>query len=213
MNRTVFLVDGFNLYHSVVEASRDATGTTTKWLDIKKLCFSYLPIAGKFGSEKATLERVYYFSAPPTHRTPDKLGRHLLFMKCLRATGINVELARFKQKEVYCPNCKRVFITHAEKETDVAIAARLFEVCCGDECETVILMTGDTDLAPAVRVCKRMFPSKLVFFAFPYKRTNRELAGLAPESFSIKLKAYLRNQFPDPLVLPDGTAIQKPSNW
>lgn len=47
MNRTVFIVDGFNLYHSVVDAARDAPGATTKWLDLRKLCSSYLPLAGQ----------------------------------------------------------------------------------------------------------------------------------------------------------------------
>lgn len=213
MNRTVFLVDGFNLYHSLIEASRDARGATTKWLDVRKLCCSYLPIAGRAAGERATLERVYYFSASPTHRGSDKTQRHTLYMRCLRVTGVNVELARFKRKSVYCTNCQTMFVAHEEKETDVAIAAKLFEVCHADEAETVVLMTGDTDLAPAVRTCKRLFPTKLIFFAFPYKRTNAELAGIAPESFSIKLRSCLRHQLPDPLVLPDGTRIQKPSAW
>jgi hypothetical protein len=213
MNRTIFLVDGFNLYHSTVQASRDAQGATTKWLDLKRLCSSYLPLAGQVSGERATLERIHYFSAPPIHRSQEKLDRHMLFMRCLRATGVNVELARFKEKDVYCPNCRTFFVAHEEKETDVAIAAKLFEVCSGDDCETAILMTGDTDLAPAIRTCRRLFASKLIFFAFPYRRTNSELAGLAPESFSIKLKSYLRHQFPDPLVLPDGTTVRKPSIW
>lgn len=95
----------------------------------------------------------------------------------------------------------------------MALAVRLFETCLTDEADTIVLVTGDTDLAPAVRACKRLFPSKLIFFGFPYRRTNGELAGIAPESFSIKLKSYLRNQLPDPLVLPDGTAIRKPPGW
>jgi hypothetical protein len=126
---------------------------------------------------------------------------------------VNVELARFKPKDVYCPRCRSYFVSHEEKETDVAIAARLFEVCQSDETETIVLMTGDTDLAPAVRTSKRLYPSKLIFFAFPYKRTNSELVGIAPESFSIKLRTCLRHQFADPLVLPDGTSISKPTNW
>jgi len=87
MNRTVFLIDGFNVYHSAAQAQFDARGATTKWLDLKNLCSSFLPIAGQASAERATLERIYYFSAPPTHRSKDKQQRHSLYMKCLRGTG------------------------------------------------------------------------------------------------------------------------------
>ncbi|MFO8011383.1 MAG: NYN domain-containing protein [Dehalococcoidia bacterium] len=213
MSRTIFLVDGFNLYHSTVDAQNDAKGATTKWLNLRGLCESYLPISGRISGEKAHLERVYYFSAPPTHRPKSKQDRHSIYMRCLKLTGINVELARFKAKDIFCPNCKSVFIAHEEKETDVAIATQLFESCHSNEAEVIILMTGDTDLAPTVRTCKRLFPEKIILFAFPYKRTNLELVAIAPESFSIKLRSYLRHQFADPLVLPDGTSIKKPVNW
>lgn len=93
------------------------------------------------------------------------------------------------------------------------MAVRLFEVCHSDEADTVILMTGDTDLAPVVRTCKRLFPEKLILFAFPYRRSNRELADLAPESFKTKLRSVLARQFPDPVKLPDGTEVRKPPSW
>ncbi len=134
-------------------------------------------------------------------------------MKCLRGTGIIVELGRFKAKNVFCTNCGSYPVVNEEKETDVAIAARLFEICAANNAETIILITGDTDLAPAIRTCKRLYPNKYIFFAFSYKRTHLELVGIALESFSIKLLSYLRHQFPDPLILSDGTSISKPSTW
>jgi len=213
MNRVVFLADGFNLYHALAQAQRDAGGATAKWLNLMSLCSSFLPLVGKASGERATLERVYYFSAPPTHRSQGKQDRHTLYVRCLRATGVSVELARFKSKQVWCPSCRQYFVTHEEKETDVAIATRLFEVCHADEAESVVLLTGDTDLAPTVRACKRLFPAKLILFAFPYRRTNSELAAISPESFSIKRRSCLRHQFPDPLTLPDGTSVTKPANW
>ncbi|MBT9160509.1 MAG: NYN domain-containing protein [Dehalococcoidia bacterium] len=213
MNRTIFLVDGFNLYHSLVEAHHDGRAATAKWLDLRKLCCSYLPLAGRIGGKRADMEHIYYFSAPPTHRSQDKIDRHALYMRCLRASGVDVQLGRFKKKSVHCNKCNRDFFTHEEKETDVAIATKLFEICHLEQCDTAILMTGDTDLAPAVVTCKRIFPNKPIFFAFPYKRTNAELAKIAPESFSIKLRSCLKCQFPDPLVLADGTEIKKPDLW
>ena len=213
MNRTIFLIDGFNLYHSLIEAQRDSNGATAKWLDLKKLCSSYLPLAGKISNDRAELEHIYYFSAIPTHRTKDKVQRHALYTKCLRLSEVDVQLGRFKKKRVYCNKCNKDFIAHEEKETDVAIATKLFEICSFNQCDTIILMTGDTDLSPAVVTCKRLFPNKLIFFAFPYRRTNAELAKIAPESFSIKLRSCLKWQFPNLIVLDDGTQIAKPNVW
>lgn len=213
MNRTVFLVDGFNLYHSLIDAQRDSGGKPAKWLNLKQLCSSYLHNAGQVAGRRAEIENVYYFSASPTHRDQDKIDRHSLYIRCLRASGVNVQLGRFKRKTVHCNLCNRDFIAHEEKETDVAIAIKLFEVCHLDQCDTAILMTGDTDLSPAVVTCKRLFPSKPIFFAFPYKRANAELAKIAPESFSIKLQSCQRCQFSDPYVFPDGTQVRKPSKW
>ena len=92
MNRTVFLVDGFNLYHGLTEAARQVA-KTTKWLDLKKLCTAYLPLAGGIGGRPAVLERIHYFSATPSHHSHDKIERHRLYMRCLRATGVLVELS------------------------------------------------------------------------------------------------------------------------
>ena len=43
MLRTAFLVDGFNLYHSLVEAQHALQGRGTRWLDLRSLCASFLP--------------------------------------------------------------------------------------------------------------------------------------------------------------------------
>src|SRR5436305_1558399 len=143
--RTVFIIDGFNLYHSVRQASTDLHrgGAGTKWLDIPKLCSSYLHLLGK----TARPEKIYYFSALATHleRTkPDVTKRHRTFVRVLEDAGVVVELSRFKAKDVTCPSCHTVFQRHEEKETDVALAAKLLEVFARDECDAAVLMTGDT---------------------------------------------------------------------
>ena len=212
MSRITFIIDGFNLYHSVRDASKDSAGASTKWLDIKKLCSSYIHLFGK----EASLHEIYYFSALAHHlenRDPDVTKRHRAYIKCLEATGVNTETNRFKRKSMSCPSCRHSHYRYEEKETDVAIAIKLLELFVVDSCDTVVLMTGDTDLAPAVRTAKRLFTHKKVLFAFPYKRHNQELGDLAPNSFDVKKNQYFKNQFSDPYVLPDGTNIHKPGKW
>jgi len=212
MNRTSFLVDGFNLYHSLRTASDDLLGRSTKWLDLRSLLSSYLPVIGS----TATLGKIFYFSALAVHldqRRPGVTQRHRRYLECLQATGVTPELGRFKFKEVYCHTCNRVNLHYEEKETDVAISVKLIETFQLDEADTVALVTGDTDLAPAVRTASRLFPAKRICFAFPYKRKNKELARLVPLSFYIRKERYVAHQLPDPVVLPSGRAIHKPSSW
>jgi len=147
---------------------------------------------------------------------PYVTNRHKKLIECLEDTGILVEIHRFKEKRIKCNainGCGKKFIKYEEKETDVAIAIKLMEVFLNDECDTVVLVTGDTDIVPAITTAKMLFPQKNVFFAFPYKRKNNELSRIAPGSFKIKAKQYEKNQFPDPYKLSDGTIINKPSSW
>jgi len=82
-----------------------------------------------------------------------------------------------------------------------------------DRCDTVALLTGDTDLTPVVKVCKTLFATKRMLFVFPYRRFNRELKLLLPDSFRIHGGTYVQHLLPDPVRLPDGTEIHKPRTW
>jgi len=224
MNRVTFLVDGFNLYHSTADLQR-TRGLHVKWLDIYSLCSSFLHLI----SQDATIAKIYYFSAFAEHlNDPSIIKRHQDYIECLKSTGIIPEMGRFKPKEVTCPfhnelmkpspaniTCpiRGKFIKHEEKETDIAIAAKLFEIMFKDKCDTAVLVTGDTDLTPAVETCKRLFPTKAMRFAFPYLRHNYELKALLPDSFKIHKGSYTQHLFPNPVRLSDGTEIWKPTSW
>lgn len=124
-----------------------------------------------------------------------------------------MELARFKQKRIFCDGCQKYLVRYEEKETDVALAAKLFELFHLDQCDTAVLVTGDTDVAPAVRFTQRLFPGANVCFAFPYKRKNNELSQLVKTSFQISSQVYASHQLPDPFQCANGKKIMKPSSW
>ncbi|MFH1622192.1 MAG: NYN domain-containing protein [Candidatus Omnitrophota bacterium] len=211
MNRVIFLIDGFNIYHSIRQFKRD-TSYNTRWLDLSSLCKSYLFLLGK----TATIQDIFYFSAIPyylNNKNPDKIKRHKNYLACLQSTGVKIELGRFKEKTVFCDKCRSHILKHEEKETDVAIGVKAIEIFSQDYCDIAVVVTGDTDLSPAFKKCKEIFPNKKFIFAFPYKRKNKELASLASDSFSINPKQYIKNQFPNPVTLPNGYKIYKPNFW
>jgi len=217
MKKVSFLVDGFNLYHSLKLAqhgfNQNGNPTGVKWLDLNSLCGSCLPLIG--GGAK--LSSIYYFSALATHLAEKDSGiteRHAAYIKCLQATGVEVRLGRFKNKNVWCPACKTHFQAHEEKETDVAIAVMVLELFQRNECDTIVLISGDTDLAPSIRAATRMFPNKEIWMGFPHGRLNRELKQIVGHrSFKLKKERYAKHQFPTPYVLPDGSEIEKPPLW
>lgn len=207
-NRVCFLVDGFNVYHSIIEALRVTPTASMKWLDFQAFCRSFLPMIGR----DAILEKVFYFSASADFR-PAKAARHAVLIAAIRSTGVEIQLGRFKEKDVWCPTCKTNFKRHEEKETDVAVAVKLLELLAVNACDTIVLVTGDTDLAPAIRTAKTLYPNKRIWVIFPYGRHNAELKALAHGTIQVKAKRYIANQLPNPFKVSDTDLIWKPAGW
>lgn len=130
-----------------------------------------------------------------------------------KSTGIEVITGNFKKKYPYCKLCKTNYSTHEEKESDINIAMQLIRSFINNECDTIVLVSGDTDLVSAVRTAKDLFPSKKVGIAFPYKRANTHFKEIADFTFKISADSYKNHQFPAPVILPDGTKLTKPPLW
>jgi uncharacterized LabA/DUF88 family protein len=194
INRCVFLVDGLNLYHSALDAER-VTKRSLRGLDVSALCRSYLHALP--GRSDAT--SVMYFSAVAHHREsrrPGTVTRQVAYFKALEETGVQLHLGQFKAKSQVCPLCGGRFVGWEEKETDVAIGAALLELICKDRCETAVLVTGDTDLVPAIRAARRLDPTKYIVALQPYRRVNRELSRCADRALTIRVASYARHQLP-----------------
>ena len=211
MNRVHFLVDGFNLYHSLREAERDA-GVGLRWLDLRGLLESYRHVIGG----RPTTREIRCFSALAHHRLPQDPGvvqRHRTYLRALESTGVRVHLGRFKACEQVCKCCRRTYQRFEEKETDVALAVALLEALLDPETDTVVLVSGDTDLSPALRAGRARFPDKRIGIAFPYRRLSEELKRLGDFHWRLKPARYASHQLPDPLCLGDGTRLAKPAGW
>lgn len=213
LDRTIFLVDGFNLYHSLCRASDDlrvnGQPSGTRWLDLLGLCRAHLSAV----SRSATLSEVIYFTALVPWSQEKRL-RHEWYLECLKASGVKVRLGRFKTKEVVCgAACGLPFFTHEEKETDVAIGVALLGLFQEDRCDTGVVLSADSDYVPAVSEARRLFPHKRVHCAFPYGRTSFHLEKCADARFSISRGSYIQHQLPDPFPLTPTRSIAKPADW
>lgn len=212
MKQVVFLVDGFNLYHSI-EDVEEAEGYCFKWLDLYSLCKSFMYLFGR----EYSLYKIFYFTAIAYYsHNQQKIQRHEDYIRCLKTKGIEVIKGRFREKTQFCPLCRREYTGHVEKQTDIAIGSKLLELLNADDdthCETFVLVTGDSDLAPAIRTAMRVEPNVNIRFAFPVNRKSNDLLRVAPSSFKLRSGHYKANQFKNPLKLTDGTLVHKPSLW
>jgi uncharacterized LabA/DUF88 family protein len=192
VNRTVFLVDGFNLFHSVLDAER-VVGRSLHRLDVASLCASYLHVL----PGRTTHPSVVYFTALAHHlerRRPGQRAHQMGYLSALRATGVDVRLGRFKAKTLTCPSCGRRFTRFEEKETDVALGVQLVESALLGAFDTLVLVSGDGDLVPALAAARRLAPSRTLAVALPFGRSSLALERAADIAFAVKPSAYARHQ-------------------
>jgi uncharacterized LabA/DUF88 family protein len=123
------------------------------------------------------------------------VARQVAYFSRLEATGVHMRLGQFKAKSMSCPSCGQRFVGWEEKETDVALGARLLEYVCRAECDTAVLVTGDTDLVPAMRAARRLDSTTRLIVLQPYRRANRELVRSADGAMAIRAASYARHQF------------------
>ena len=150
-----------------------------------------------FGRD-AILEGIHFFTAVPEflyETDPAAILRFREHLEALRETGVRVHLAAFKRKTLTCPQCRDEIDRYEEKETDVALGVKAMELLYLNACDTLVIVSGDTDFAPAMRTAKRLFPAVQVCVAFPHARFNAELQQIADFSFRIRLSLLQTPRF------------------
>ena len=202
--RITFLVDGFNLYHSIAEKRHLHK---YKWLNLPEYLRQFL-------RSEETLEEVYYFSALCSWNEA-KRSRHRLLIKALTNSGVHVVLGKFKERHKECRHCGRVFMAPEEKETDVNIAIYLFYLAFKDKYDTAIVVSGDTDLTPAIKLTKKNFPNKKIGVFFPpgRGRYTKEMKQICDFHKLLKEEYFNGFRYPDEIVLPEEKVLSVPSNW
>ena len=132
----------------------------------------------------------------------------------------------FKTRKVKCEHVScdlvaagvRKFKTHEEKRTDVNIAVHMLDDVYQEAAEHLVLVSGDSDLVPPVRLIRHRFPLVKITVVVPARDPNRatgavELRGEAHAAFVMPQHMLSRAQFPDRFISPAGLLIEKPAAW
>ncbi len=205
--RARWLVDGFNLYHSLRRCEKE-TGRGLRWLNLWDLAAN---TQSTIGSDCRLID-VHYFTALPYHLAtsePGRLERHEAYVRALTAwrPACSIKLGHFQ------PHRESSEKTWHEKGTDMAIGAAAMRAAIRRDAEEIIIVSGDSDFVPLAELIRELFPEVKLRFAFPAHRTSRKLAQICPGSFHLRAEAYSRAQFPDIVQLPSGKHVVRPANW
>jgi len=213
MSRIIVLIDGFNLYHALDYSTVHLRPEIDplryrkyKWLNLAKLANCYVLDAGD------TIEGVYYFTAL-AYWNSGKVSRHQTYIKALENEGVQVVYGEFKFKQKHCKLCGQDFGTHEEKHTDVNIAVTLFQFAVEDLFDKVIIISGDSDQLPAVRLVQSKFPDKRVGVVVPIGKASENFKRTADFHYRMREKHLRASLLSDPYVLPSGHPLDCPPSW
>jgi uncharacterized LabA/DUF88 family protein len=192
MIRVAAFIDGFNLYHAVSDLHKPHL----KWLDLRKVLHNFLD------PSIHSLDAVYYFSAYATWLA-DAHNRHQSYVAALEHSGVIPVMGNFKEKQRGCNKCGTGWIGHEEKESDVNLAIHMLRCAYRDEYDEAFLITGDSDIAPSVKMIKGDFPSKKIKLITPPGRwQSKELGAIADKCAKIKDIHLERSLFPEHIIDP-----------
>ncbi len=203
--RSIIYVDGFNFYYGVIK------DTSHKWLNIEEY-FRRL-------RQDDDIRHIYYFTALVTGLSQANQETYLRALDTLPL--VTITLGNYKKKQIKClvPACSyggdRVFTTVEEKRTDVHIALQMLDDAHYNRCERLILVSGDSDLVPAVNRVRKLGKEVLVYI--PARTDIRafavELRTAADRAKTLPLPLLKLSHFPDQVPNGSGGTITKPIGW
>lgn len=198
--RVSVYIDGFNLYFGL-----KSKYPYLKWLNVEALSANLL-------KANQILEGCNYFTAR-VRNSPNKERRQTVYLDALKSTNTNIVYGKYFSKPVTCKRCKNSWPGNEEKMTDVNIAVTILTDALQDKYDTVILISGDSDLTPPLRALKQFYPDKKAIVAFPPNRTSFELKTIADASFTIGRKKLAMSQLDDSIATSGEHIITKPIEW
>ena len=191
--RVAVFIDGFNLYHAI----DNLRFPELKWVDLRSLSRVFI------NTSVEQLEDVFYFSAYAGHVSQAAQERQKRYLKALELTGIKTVLGHFKEKDRKCPSCSHRWIGHEEKETDVNIALHLLYLAFRDSFDRALVISNDSDLAPAIQMVRKSFPKKRITTVAPpnYYHSNL-LIKVSSDKARIRIEHLERCLLPEVITDP-----------
>ena len=205
--RSIIYIDGFNLYYGALRK------TAHKWLDLERY-FTRL-------RKHDDIQSIKYCTA--IVRPPARLRQAVYLQALATRPRVEVILGKYKSTRRRCEvrSCThagtRKFNVWEEKRTDVNIAVQMLDDAIHGRCERMIVVSGDSDLVPALERVKSLRPAVQLVVYVPARDPIRgaavELRAAADKDRTLPLATLGRSQFPPTLTVGTGSTISKPVGW
>lgn len=208
--RSALYVDGFNLYHAVV----DLKEPFLKWCDLWRLAEVVVP------SKSETVVKVVFCTAyyPGDER---KRWRHNQYIAALRAKGVDCVLGHYVTEPKGCYGCGNTWNKPTEKETDINVALSLYHDIAVDVVDKAYLLTADSDQAATGGFLQSNYPTKqLVTVAPPGRKFSSDIERYASGGRIALTRDHIERCVMPATVFDDGRPVARrpreyepPAGW
>lgn len=207
-----FYVDGFNFYYGLKNMVKHKSDWRKfYWIDFVKLFSEFLDADEELGV-------VHYFTARP--KNTGKTVRQNMLMNCNKAVNGNLikfHYGKYQDKEITCradDGCGKVYMHWEEKQTDVSLAIKIVEDCHNEECNKIVLVSGDSDFLPPLKLVKKIYTDKELMVLFPPTKFTSSINNLGITCLSMdKYKPRWNRAKMDDVVDANGKIYRKPIEW
>lgn len=208
--RAVVYVDGFNLYFGVLQGR-----SNLKWLNLQSFMESLRP--------DEIIVGIRYFTAMVDPQKPTSVCRDRQ-KRYLQALGscpqVEVIMGKYQLREVNCrARCREKYQVPEEKKTDVGIAVRMISDAIDELADRIVLVSGDSDLEPAVEWINKRHPAIRITVYIPQdptnpkQRRNDTYQKMGVDVRPLPIGEIHRFQFPDVVDLGSGRKAERPKEW
>ncbi|HXR06165.1 MAG TPA: NYN domain-containing protein [Candidatus Acidoferrum sp.] len=208
--KTIVYIDGYNWYHAIFKHYPE-----WKWLNIQTLFEALRP--------HENIHRIKFFTALVDEHRPDSEARerHQKYISALKSLNkVSVILGKFQLRTVTCrAECGKPHTIPEEKKTDVNIAVHILSDAFKNECDSIVLVSGDSDAQPPIQWVKENCPDKKIVVyipALPPDRERRRLDFYSQRGIDCKffpIEVIQGHQFPNVVKIAPGQFVCRPPSW
>lgn len=212
MKRVVFYVDGFNFYYGIKNMSKHKPDWRKfYWLDLVQFFSEFL-------KEDEELVTVNYFTARPKNK--GKMVRQNMLMNCNKAVNGNklkIHYGKYQDKTMTCrasEGCGKEYMHWEEKQTDVNLAIKIVEDCHNEICDKIVLVSGDSDFLPPLKLVKKYYNNIETLVLFPPTKYTHSIVQLGQPCLSLEQhKPKWNKARMEEVVEINGKEYRKPTEW
>ena len=206
----IVYIDGYNWYHAILKHHPE-----WKWVNVQSFFESLRP--------HEDIISVKMFSALIEHDA-DALERQKRYFTALQTLPkVRLVMGFFQARLVTCraTDCGRQYSVPEEKKTDVNLAIELVDDALNNRCDSIYIVSGDSDIQPAVEwVAKNRPHIKILVYvpALPAEQATRRTDYYTTRRLNVDCRFLplggIKDHQMKPLVkVADGKFVARPHLW